>query len=85
MKPIEVSASRVNETRHRVVLSEEQMKTILVEAVAKAAGVSLDDASVRVEQCCFTSRDRSNGVEREALCVIVVDHHAAAAAEAPER
>lgn len=74
MDKIELNVSHVNETRYSVTLSEDQLKKLIVEAVANGAGISLGYGDVTVEQCYITSRDTSTGIQREAKCTLVVDH-----------
>lgn len=77
MDKINVNTREVNETKHFARLSQAQLKALILNAVAKEAGVSLDLDHVKVERCWLTSRSTSNGAEYEAECVIVVDHLAA--------
>jgi hypothetical protein len=78
MSKIAVNTSRVDETIHHVVLSEAQIRALIVGSVAKAAGVEVDGCSVKVRQFYLTRRDSvGSGAEYGATCTIVVDHSAA--------
>lgn len=71
----DISTTEVNETRHRARLNQKQLEALVAEAVAKAAGVTLDGRAVRVEQCYIGNEDSmSTGPQRYAECTIVVDH-----------
>lgn len=67
--------TEVRHTEHRVVLAECELKAVIIEAVAKAAGVDLDQPGVRVDTFHITTVDRgSAGMEKQAKVVIIVDH-----------
>jgi len=77
MQPIKVNTQHVDETVHHVVLDEGQLRTLVAEAVSKAAGVTIDGKAVRLKQCYLSSRMGSAGSECSATCTITVDHRAA--------
>jgi len=76
MQPIKVNTERVDKTVHHVALSHEQLEALVLDAVAKAAGVTIDRRIVRVRQCYLSSRMGSIGTEFSATCTIEVDHQA---------
>lgn len=83
MESIKVSTKRQDQTIHHAVLDGKQLEALVLEAVARAAGVTIDRRAVRVDRLYLTSRMGSTGSEFEATCTIVVDHQAAPAAGDP--
>jgi hypothetical protein len=73
VKDIEVGRSEVNEERYRARLDQNQLHKVIAEAVAKAAGLRLDDKRVQVKNVHISIQDTSTGMYREATCEIVVD------------
>lgn len=74
MQAIKLNTQRVDETVHHVVLDEEQLKALVVEAVSKAAGVTIDGKAIRLTQCHLSKRMGSAGSEYSATCAIAIDH-----------
>jgi hypothetical protein len=71
---IQVTRSEVNEERHYVRLDDKQLKSIIAEAVARAADIDLSGSHVRVERCYVSSQFRDGqGTEYEAEVLIVSD------------
>jgi hypothetical protein len=76
MESIKVNTRRQDQTIHHVVLNDEQLKALVLEAVARAAGVTIDRRAVRVDQLYLSSNMGSTGTEYRATCTITVDHQA---------
>jgi hypothetical protein len=74
MEPIIVAATRVDQTRHAATLGQAQIRALVVEAVAKAAGVPLSASNVMVDQVLFVFNDTNPGREVSVQCTLVVDH-----------
>lgn len=72
MTTIDVITTEVNEARYTARLSEQQLKDVIVKAVAEAAGFRIGPGFGTVARCHLTSCGRSNGLEYQALCEIVV-------------
>jgi hypothetical protein len=81
VKDIKVGRSEVNEERYFASLDQDQLHAVIASAVAKAAGLSLDDDRVRVKQVFIDVRDTSTGLYREARCELVVDRRPRAVSE----
>jgi len=76
MESIKVNTQRKDQTIHHAVLDGKQLETLVLEAVSKAAGVTVDRRAVRVDQLYLSSNMGSTGTEYRATCTIVVDHQA---------
>lgn len=76
MDPIKLNTRRLNQTVHHTVLDHEQLKALVLDAVTKAAGVTVDRRAVRVDQLYLSNSMGSTGTEYRATCTIVVDHQA---------
>lgn len=74
MDPIKLNTRRLDQTVHHTVLDHEQLKALILDAVAKAAGVTIDRRSVRVDQLYLSNNMGSTGTEYRATCTIVIDH-----------
>lgn len=82
MNSIQITTKRQDQTIHHAVLDGKQLESLVLEAVAKAAGVTVDRRVVRVDRLYLTSRMGSTGSEYEATCTIIVDHLTAPATDA---
>ena len=76
MDPIKLNTRRLDQTVHHTVLDHEQLKALVLDAVAKAAGVTVDRRAVRVDQLYLSNNMGSTGTEYRATCTLVVDHQA---------
>jgi len=76
METIKVNTRRQDQTIHHAVLDGKQLEALVLDAVAKAAGVTVDRRAVRVDQLYLSSNMGSTGTEYRATCTIVVDHQA---------
>lgn len=76
MESIKLNTRRLDQTVHHAVLDYEQLKALVLEAVGKAAGVTVDRRSVRVDQLYLSSNMGSTGTEYRATCTLVVDRRA---------
>lgn len=76
MEVIKVNTRRQDQTIHHVALDDKQLRALVLEAVAKAAGVQVDHRAVRVDQLYLSSNMGSTGTEYRATCTIIVDHQA---------
>ena len=76
MEAIKVNTQRQDQTIHHAVLDGKQLEALVLDAVAKAAGVTVDRRAVRVDQLYLSSNMGSTGTEYRATCTIVVDHQA---------
>lgn len=74
MSPITLNTKRLDQTVHHAVLDNEQLKALVLEAVAKAAGVTIDRRAVRVDRLYLSSEMASTGTKYRATCTLVVDH-----------
>ena len=76
MDPIKLNTRRLDQTVHHTVLDHEQLKALVLDAVTKAAGVTVDRRSVRIDQLYLSNNMGSTGTEYRATCTLVVDHQA---------
>ena len=74
MNPIKLNTRRLDQTVHHTVLDHEQLKALVLDAVTKAAVVTVDCSAVRVDQLYLSNSMGSTGTEYRATCTIVVDH-----------
>ncbi|ESH90773.1 hypothetical protein B551_0222655 [Cupriavidus sp. HPC(L)] len=81
MSAIEINRSEVNEVQYSATLGQVQIEGLIAEAVAKAAGVDLASAGVRVKKVELITSDKVIGFETSAACEIVVDRLPAAPEE----
>jgi len=82
METIKLNTQRQDQTIHHAVLDDQQLKALVLDAVARAAGVTIDRRAVRVDQLYLSSNMGSTGTEYRATCTIVVDHLAQPSASA---
>jgi len=68
---IRFNSSRTNVTKHRSILTENEILRLCVQAVALAAGVDTRSASVSVRSFLTTS---GGGMSKEAVVELTVDH-----------
>lgn len=74
MEPIIVGLTRIDETRHSAVVTQAQLRALVAEAVAKAAGLSLSASNVAVDQILFVFTDTHPGREVSVRCTLVEAH-----------
>ncbi|CAN7610405.1 hypothetical protein LJR034_004678 [Caballeronia sp. LjRoot34] len=81
MSAINLNTSRTDTTTHRAIIGADELKRIVIEHVAAAAGVDPGAQHVRVS-CNLSSRMGNYGSIDEAIVSITVDHEKQA--RAPE-
>lgn len=74
MSTIKVSSSKKNVSVHRAVIDEESIIRLCAEAVAKDAGINVDDPAVTIHAYITSTSGSSYASRKEAIVELTVNH-----------